>query len=236
MLELRDVHVHYGLSHVLQGVQMTVAAGEVVGLFGRNGVGKTTVVKTVAGWLEPSAGSVRFAGQALGGALSPDRICRLGIGLVPEDRRIFPSLSVDENLRLGFLQSPDRPRRVMQDCLNRVYRRFPRLADRRRQLGKTLSGGEQQMLAMARVLVGEPKLLLIDEPTEGLAPIIAEEIFALITELQREGIAILLVEQNVRRALDVCTRCYVMARGQIVFEGAATAAADRDALFSRLAV
>ena len=124
----------------------------------------------------------------------------------------------------------------MQDCLDRVYRRFPRLADRRRQLGKTLSGGEQQMLAMARVLVGEPKLLLIDEPTEGLAPIIAEEIFALITELQREGIAILLVEQNVRRALDVCTRCYVMARGQIVFEGAATAAADRDALFSRLAV
>ena len=236
LLELHDVHVHYGLSHVLQGVEMTVAAGEVVGLFGRNGVGKTTVIKTVAGWLTPSAGSVRFAGHVIGGGLPPDRICRLGIGLVPEDRRVFPSLTVDENLRLGFLQAPDRPRRVMLDRLKRVYARFPRLSDRRGQLGKTLSGGEQQMLAMARVLVGEPKLLLIDEPTEGLAPIIADEIFALITQLQQDGIAILLVEQKVHRALDVCARCYVMARGRIVFEGAATAAADRDAILSRLAV
>lgn len=228
--------MHYGLSHVLQGVGLTVAAGEVVGLFGRNGVGKTTLIKTVAGWLTPSAGTVRFAGRALGGDLSPDRICRLGIGLVPEDRRVFPGLTVEENLRLGFLQSPSCPRQAMLARLHRAYERFPRLAERRRQLGKTLSGGEQQMLAMARVLVGEPRLLLIDEPTEGLAPIVVEEIFALITELRAEGISILLVEQNVRRALDVCTRCYVMARGQIVFEGIAGTAADRDVVLSQLAV
>jgi branched-chain amino acid transport system ATP-binding protein len=235
LLELRDVQVHYGLSHVLQGVAFTVGEGEVVGLFGRNGVGKTTVIKTIAGWLKPSRGGVVFAGHALA-ALPPDRICRLGIGLVPEDRRVFPGLTVDENLRLGFLQSPRRGRSAMASRLAAVYERFPRLAERRRQPGKTLSGGEQQMLAIARVLVGEPRLLLIDEPTEGLAPIVVEEIFALIAALRAEGIAILLVEQHVRRALDVCTRCYVMARGQVVFEGTAGVAADRDALLARLAV
>jgi branched-chain amino acid transport system ATP-binding protein len=235
LLELRDVHVHYGLSHVLQGVGLCVRPGEVVGLFGRNGVGKSTVIKTIAGWLKPSRGSVSFAGAALG-ALSPDRICRLGVGLVPEDRRVFPGLTVDENLRLGFLQSPGRSRRALAARLDGVYARFPRLAERRRQQGRTLSGGEQQMLAIARVLLGEPRLLLIDEPTEGLAPIVVEEIFALIATLQAEGIAILLVEQHVRRALDVCSRCYVMARGQVVFEGVAAAAADRDALLARLAV
>ena len=235
MLELRDVHVHYGLSHVLQGVGLCVRPGEVVGLFGRNGVGKSTVIKTIAGWLKPSRGSVSFAGAALS-ALSPDRICRLGVGLVPEDRRVFPGLTVDENLRLGFLQSPGRSRPALAARLDGVYARFPRLAERRRQQGRTLSGGEQQMLAIARVLLGEPRLLLIDEPTEGLAPIVVEEIFALIATLQAEGIAILLVEQHVRRALDVCSRCYVMARGQVVFEGVAAAAADRDALLARLAV
>ena len=235
MLELRDVHVHYGLSHVLQGVTLTVGQGEVVGLFGRNGVGKTTVIKTIAGWLKPSAGVIRFAGDALG-ELAPDRICRLGIGLVPEDRRVFPGLSVDENLRLGFLQSPHRGKSVMAASLAGVYERFPRLAERRRQPGKTLSGGEQQMLAIARVLVGEPRLLLIDEPTEGLAPMVVEEIFTLIATLQAEGISVLLVEQHVHRALDVCTRCYAMARGQVVFEGMAADAADRHALLARLAV
>ena len=235
MLELRDVHVHYGLSHVLQGVTLTVGQGEVVGLFGRNGVGKTTVIKTIAGWLKPSAGVIRFAGDALG-ELAPDRICRLGIGLVPEDRRVFPGLSVDENLRLGVLQSPHRGKSVMAASLAGVYERFPRLAERRRQPGKTLSGGEQQMLAIARVLVGEPRLLLIDEPTEGLAPMVVEEIFTLIATLQAEGISVLLVEQHVHRALDVCTRCYAMARGQVVFEGMAADAADRHALLARLAV
>ncbi|MGH8802670.1 MAG: ABC transporter ATP-binding protein [Casimicrobiaceae bacterium] len=234
MLELTDVHVHYGLSHVLQGVAFSVGRGEVVGVFGRNGVGKTTVIKTVAGWLQPSSGTVRFAGERISG-LRPERICRLGIGLVPEDRRIFPGLTVDENLRLGLLQAPVRAKRASAARLDAVYGRFPGLAERRRQHGRTLSGGEQQMLAIARVLIGEPRLLLIDEPTEGLAPMVVEEIFALIEQLRDEGIAILLVEQHVRRALAVCARAYVMARGQVVFE-ASTAPAEREALLARLSV
>ena len=235
MLDVRDVHVHYGLSHVLHGVTLRVEPGEIVGLFGRNGVGKTTLIKTIAGWVAPSRGAIAFAGHALA-HLPPDRICRLGIGLVPEDRRVFPGLSVDENLRLGFLQAPHRAKPAMAARLAAVYARFPRLAERRKQVGSTLSGGEQQMLAIARVLVGEPKLLLIDEPTEGLAPKIVDEIFALITTLRAEGIAILLVEQHVHRALDVCSRSYVMARGQIVFEGDAAEAEARDTLLARLAV
>ena len=235
MLDVRDVHVHYGLSHVLHGVSLHVAQGEVVGLFGRNGVGKTTLIKTIAGWLTPSRGAIALNDHPLHG-LAPDRICRLGVGLVPEDRRVFPGLSVDENLRLGFLQAPHRTKAAKAARLAAIYERFPRLAERRRQAGRTLSGGEQQMLAIARVLVGEPRLLLIDEPTEGLAPMIVDEIFALITSLCAEGISILLVEQHVHRALDVCSRCYAMARGQVVFEGSAAVAAHRGALLAELAV
>jgi branched-chain amino acid transport system ATP-binding protein len=221
MLELAGVHAHYGLSHVLQGVDLTVRGGEIVGLFGRNGVGKTTLIKTVAGWLAPSAGN---------------RICRLGIGLVPEDRRIFPGLSVEENLKLGLLQTPGRTRSDKRQAVDEIYARVPRLAERRRQLGTTLSGGEQQMLAIARVLVGRPRLLLIDEPTEGLAPMIIDEIFALIRELQGRGIAILLVEQNVQRALDVCGPIVALERGRVVFRGAASSAADRDQLLRTVSV
>lgn len=235
MLEVRDLHVHYGLSHALHGVTLGVGDGEVVGLFGRNGVGKTTLIKAIAGWLKPSRGVIQFGGKSLGG-LQPDRICRLGIGLVPEDRRVFPGLTVEENLRLGFLQAPQRTKALMAARLASVYARFPRLAERRRHAGKSLSGGEQQMLAIARVLVGEPKLLLIDEPTEGLAPIVAEEIFALIASLRSEGISVLLVEQHLHRALDVCTRCYAMSRGQIVFEGGVAEPGERDALLAELAV
>ena len=235
MLDVHDVHVHYGLSHVLHGVTLRVGEGEVVGLFGRNGVGKTTLIKAIAGWLAPSHGTIAFAGTPLA-HLPPDRICRLGIGLVPEDRRVFPGLSVEENLQLGFLQAPRRSTSAMAARLAAVYARFPRLAERRRQAGKTLSGGEQQMLAIERVLVGEPRLLLIDEPTEGLAPIVVDEIFALIATLRSEGIAVLLVEQHVHRALDVCSRCYVMARGQVVFEGDARVAAEREALVAHVAV
>lgn len=235
MLRLTDVHTHYGLSHVLQGVSLSIDAGEVVGLFGRNGVGKTTLIKTVAGWVTPSNGSVEFGGQPIGG-LSPDAICRRGIGLVPEDRRIFPGLTVEENLELGAMQVPRRARAETLRRLDATYARFPRLGERRAQLGTTLSGGEQQMLAMARVLMGEPRLLLIDEPSEGLAPKIVDEVFALIDGMRKDGIPIVLVEQNVRRALNIVTRFYALERGQIVFEGCAAHHEDREALLRVLAI
>lgn len=235
MLELRNVHAHYGLSHVLQGVSLTVSAGEVVGLFGRNGVGKTTVIKTIAGWISPSKGEIQLDQKNLRD-VSPDAICRRGIGLVPEDRRIFPDLTVEENLRLGFMQCPDRARAKSRQQLDSIYSRFPRLAERRRQMGATLSGGEQQMLAIARVLAGQPKLLLIDEPTEGLAPMIVDELFELMANLAREGTPILLVEQNVRRALDLTSRFYVLERGQVVAEGKSTVPADRERLFKWITV
>lgn len=235
MLELINVHTHYGLSHVLQGVSIQVRAGEVVGLFGRNGVGKTTVMKTIAGWLTPSGGRVVFDGQEIGGVAS-DVICRRGIGLVPEDRRIFPGLTVEENLVLGFMQCPGRSGAESKRQLEDIYQRFPRLGERRLQMGTTLSGGEQQMLAMARVLVGKPRLLLIDEPTEGLAPKIVDEIFHIMDGLRREGIPIVLVEQNVRRAIDLSTRFYALERGQVLLEGDAANPAHRQALFDRIAV
>jgi branched-chain amino acid transport system ATP-binding protein len=235
MLEITDLHAHYGLSHVLQGIELRGGAGEVIGLFGRNGVGKTTVMKTVAGWVPATRGAIRFGGRDLVG-LTPDAICRLGIGFVPEDRRIFPGLTVEENLTLGFLQCPRRRRAESRRKLQEIYGRFPRLAERRRQTATTLSGGEQQMLAIARVLVGAPKMLLIDEPTEGLAPMIVEEIFATIMRLRSEGLLVLLVEQNVPRALEVATRFYAVERGRIVGEGNPSCAEDRERLMSTIAV
>jgi branched-chain amino acid transport system ATP-binding protein len=166
----------------------------------------------------------------------PDRICRRGIGLVPEDRRIFPGLTVEENLRLGQMQCPARSRAASSAKLDEIYQRFPRLAERRRQMGTTLSGGEQQMLAIARVLAGAPRMLLIDEPTEGLAPMIVEELFLLIGQLAREGIPIVLVEQNVRRAIRLTTRYYLIERGRVVAQGDSTNDAGRAALLSRISV
>lgn len=235
MLELSNLNAHYGLSHVLQGVQLTVKPGEVVGLFGRNGVGKTTVMKTVAGWLRPSAGNVRFDGKELAG-MAPDRIARLGIGFVPEDRRIFPGLTVEENLMLGMLQRPGRSRAREKEILEDTFRRFPRLQERRRQAGTTLSGGEQQMLAVARVLVGEPKLMLIDEPTEGLAPMIVDEIFNIIQDLRKSGMGVLLVEQNVHRAIEVSDRFYALERGQVTVEGSAGSSSDREKLMAAISL
>ena len=235
MLELEGVHTHYGLSHVLQGVSIKVGAGEVVGLFGRNGVGKTTVMKTIAGWVAPSRGCIAFDGDEIGKTAS-DAICRRGIGFVPEDRRIFPGLTVEENLVLGFMQSPGRSRAESRRKLDQIYTRFTRLGERRTQLGTTLSGGEQQMLAIARVLVGTPKLLLIDEPTEGLAPKIVDEIFELMDGLRRDGIPILLVEQNMQRAVGLTQRFYVLERGAVVLEGRGQDEQDRAALRRQLAV
>jgi len=235
MLELKGVHAHYGLSHVLQGIDLRVGQGEIIGLFGRNGVGKTTVIKTIAGWVAPSSGQVLFEGERLDG-IGADRICRRGIGLVPEDRRIFPGLTVEENLRLGQMQCPSRQRAESRRRLDEIYQRFSRLAERRRQMGTTLSGGEQQMLAIARVLAGAPRLLLIDEPTEGLAPIIVDELFELIAALAREGTPIVLVEQNVHRAIKLTTRHYLIERGQVTFEGDSSVPAEREALLARISV
>jgi branched-chain amino acid transport system ATP-binding protein len=234
-LQLRALHVHYGASHIVQGVDLTVADGEVIGIFGRNGVGKTTLLKTVAGWVAPSSGEILLGERRIDG-LSPDRICRAGVGFIPEDRRIFPGLSVEENLTLGFLQVPRRAAAANKVALDSVYARFPRLRERRRQLGTTLSGGEQQMLAIARVMVGEPKLLLVDEPSEGLAPMIAADIYAIIAEMKRAGHTILLVEQNLAKALEICERFVAIDRGRIVLTGDAASSEDRAKLMAAVAV
>jgi len=235
MLEIRGIHSHYGLSHVVQGIDLSVRAGEVIGIFGRNGVGKTTLLKTIAGWIHPSAGEVWIGEKRIDGQ-SPDRICHAGIGFVPEDRRIFPGLTVEENLVLGFMQTPKRSATANAEALARVYLRFPRLKERRRQLGTTLSGGEQQMLAIARVLVGEPIALLIDEPSEGLAPIIIAEIYAIIREMKQAGRAILLVEQNVNQAIETCNRFIAIERGQVVMTGDPASKSDREKLMSVISV
>jgi branched-chain amino acid transport system ATP-binding protein len=235
MLDIRNLHTHYALSHIIQGIDLTVAAGEVVGIFGRNGVGKTTLLKTIAGWVKPTEGDIMLAGERIEG-LAPDRIARRGAGFVPEDRRIFPGLSVEENLTLGYLQVPGRTSAADRAALAKVYARFPRLAERRQQLVTTLSGGEQQMLAMARVMIGTPKLLLIDEPSEGLAPMIVADLFGIIKEMKQSGCAILLVEQNVHQALTVCDRFAVIERGQIVLSGRADDAAACEKLLATIAV
>jgi branched-chain amino acid transport system ATP-binding protein len=234
-LELHNVHVRLGLSHVLQGVTLTIRPGETVGLFGRNGVGKTTIVKTIAGWHRPSEGAIVLNGEEIGG-LTSDLITRRGVGLVPEDRRIFPGLTVEENLRLGLMQVDASGRKAALARIDEVFKRFPRLGERRHQAGTTLSGGEQQMLAMARVLIGEPRLLLIDEPTEGLAPLIVAEIFTLLQDMKKRNIAILLIEQNIRKAITLCDRHYAIERGQVVLEGDSRNESEREKLIERVSV
>ncbi|MFN0262754.1 ABC transporter ATP-binding protein [Tepidamorphus sp. 3E244] len=233
ILNVENVHARYGLGDVLRGISLHVEAGEVVSLFGRNGVGKTTLLKTIAGWLKPHTGRIELAGETISG-LETDKICHAGVGLVPEDRRIFPGLSVDENMRLGFRQSPSASAAERRERLEKAYERFPRLWERRQQMGTTLSGGEQQMLAIARVLVGAPKLVLIDEPTEGLAPFIVDEIVSIIQAMSADGMSVLLVEQNVHRALEVTSRFYAIERGAVVFEGLPDSEADKTRLFETI--
>jgi branched-chain amino acid transport system ATP-binding protein len=199
-------------------VSVAVEAGKIVSVFGRNGAGKTTLLKTAMGWLAPSAGAITFEGRPIGG-LSPDRIFRRGIGFIPEDRRIFATLTVQENLELGLASAIGLARQERRRRLDGIFTLFPRLAERRRQAGRTLSGGEQQMLAIGRALVGAPKLLLVDEPSEGLAPLIVTEIFDALVRLRGDNVAILLVEQNVRRAAEISQSCYVMEKGRIVAQG-----------------
>lgn len=235
MLKIDALHVHYGLSHVIQGISLEARPGEVVGIFGRNGVGKTTLMKAVAGWVSPSEGAIVLDGQSFHG-LTPDRICRHGVGFVPEDRRIFPGLSVEENLKLGLMQRPDRSRASDLAAVQSIYDRFPRLAERRRQAGTTLSGGEQQMLAMARVMIGAPRLVLIDEPSEGLAPMIVSDIFAIISEMKAAGMIVLLVEQNLTNALAVADRFYAIERGAVVLAERADSYTAREELMKAIAV
>jgi branched-chain amino acid transport system ATP-binding protein len=213
MLELDDVHAYYGKSHVLHGVHFEVRPGEIVGLLGRNGVGRSTTVKTIMGLVD-GTGSIRWRGQQILGRPAFE-IAHAGIGYVPESRDIFPALTVHQNLLLGQKAG----RKGGRWCFDDMYRMFPRLLERRHIEAGVLSGGEQQMLTLCRTLMGDPDLIMIDEPTEGLAPKIVELIAGYLRELKRRGIAVLLVEQKLTIALEVSERCLVMGHGQIVFEG-----------------
>ncbi len=213
MLTLTEVHTYYGKSHILHGVSLEVQPGEVVGLLGRNGVGKSTTLKTIMGLVRPSEGHVRFEGREIAGT-APHRLAHLGIAWVPEDRRIFRLLSVMENLRTG-LDRPGMTEARRRELLDKVYAHFPVLAERQTQAGGTLSGGEQQMLAIARAMMLEPKIILLDEPTEGLMPRMVGQIREIITLLHQDGVAILLVEQNVPLTLDVSDRVYIMEKGLV---------------------
>ena len=210
MLEVDSIHTYYGESHVLHGVSLRVAPGEAVALLGRNGAGKTTAIRSIVGFTPPRAGRVLFEGQAIE-RWPAYRIARRGLALVPQGRRIFAPLSVRENLLLGA--------RSEGWTLERVFELFPRLRERQAQLGGTLSGGEQQMLAIARALLTNGRLLLLDEPSEGLAPLIVREIGTILTALKAERLSLLLVEQNYHLALRVADRVYVMNKGQIVYQG-----------------
>jgi branched-chain amino acid transport system ATP-binding protein len=223
MLTVESVHAYYGLSHVLQDVSLTVGAGEAVALLGRNGAGKTTTLKTIMGVVTPRGGRIAFNGTDITG-LPPYRIVQMGLGYVPEERRIFPGLTVYENLKMARL-TVDGGRR-MDDYLDRVLALFPPLKARLQNRGKNLSGGEQQMLTIARSLGTEPKLLLIDEPTEGLMPAMVETIGETIVEIQRQGLAVLLVEQNTRLALAATQRVYLIEKGAIKHEGRSAALRD----------
>ena len=213
MLEVRDLHAYYGKSHILQGVNITVGAGEVVSLLGRNGVGRSTTVKAIMGEVPPH-GEVLFKGKNIAG-LPSYKIARLGLGYVPENRDIFPTLTVRQNLALGMKDPKREGRWKMSDMLDM----FPNLARRADNEAGVLSGGEKQMLTMCRTLMGDPELIMIDEPTEGLAPLIVKQIGELIAMIASRGLAILLVEQKLSIALDISQRVYVMGHGKVVFEG-----------------
>jgi branched-chain amino acid transport system ATP-binding protein len=213
LVRVEEVHTYYGKSHILHGVSLTVGPGEVVGLLGRNGVGKSTTLKTIMGLVRPSRGVVQLNGIRITG-LPPHKVARLGIGYVPEDRRIFRLLTVMENLRTG-LDRNGVTEEKRTTLLEKVFAYFPVLAERRSQAGGTLSGGEQQMLAIARAMMLEPKIILLDEPTEGLMPRMVSQIEQIIVALKNEGVAILLVEQNVPLTLATSRRVYIMEKGVV---------------------
>jgi branched-chain amino acid transport system ATP-binding protein len=228
LVAVEDLHTYYGKSHILQGVSLYVGKGEVVGLLGRNGVGKSTTLKTIMGLVHPHRGKVLFAGKPVT-SLPAHKLARLGIGYVPEDRRIFRLLTVMENLRTGLDRHGVSEARK-QELLDKALAYFPILAERRNQAGGTLSGGEQQMLAIARAMMLEPKIILLDEPTEGLMPRMVSQIREIIDALHREGVAILLVEQNVPLTLETSERIYIMEKGVIRHHAAASELMLNDAV------
>jgi branched-chain amino acid transport system ATP-binding protein len=212
LLEVDAIDTYYGDAHTLFGVSLRVEQHEVVALLGRNGAGKTTALKTIMGVIAPRRGAIRFAGEPIQG-LPPYKIARRGVQLVPDERRIIGGLTVEENLVLAGLTAAERW------SLERIYAMFPRLEERRRQRGRELSGGEQQMLAIARALVREPRLILLDEPFEGLAPLIVQDLLGVCRTLAEEGRTIVIVEQNVHAALALAQRCYILNNGHLVYEG-----------------
>jgi branched-chain amino acid transport system ATP-binding protein len=228
-LSLTNVHTFYGDSHILHGVNFSLQPGGVMALLGRNGAGKTTCISTIIGFLRPRDGEIRLFGEAIEG-LSPERISHLGIGLVPQGRRIFPSLTVRENLVVAQQRehTTNKPWNV-----DRIYNMFPRLRERHAQIAGTLSGGELQMLAIGRALMGNPRVLLLDEPSEGLAPLIVAEVGRTIRRLKEEGQSIVLVEQNLQLALDVADRAVILNTGRCVFAGTASDILNNEELIAQ---
>ena len=223
MLKIDDIHVYYGAIHAIKGVSFEVKEGEIVALIGANGAGKSTILKTVSGLMHPRSGKIEFMGQDIS-HVDSYKLLRHGLAHVPEGRRIFLQMSVQENLEMGaFIR-----KEVNKDDLDKVFEYFPRLKERRKQVAGTLSGGEQQMLAMSRALMSHPKLMMLDEPSMGLAPILVDQIFDIIKQLHKDGTTILLVEQNASKALQIADRAYVLETGNVTLSGTGIELAQSD--------
>ena len=218
MLKVENINVYYGAIHALKGISVEVKEGEIVTLIGANGAGKSTILRTISGLLRTKTGNVLFEGKSVA-AMAPEEIVKKGISQVPEGRRIFANMSVEENLELGAYIRSDKP--GIRKDIDKVFERFPRLGERRKQIAGTLSGGEQQMLAIGRGLMSQPRLLLLDEPSMGLAPLLVKEIFSIIKEINASGTTILLVEQNANMALSIAHQAYVLETGRITLSGSA---------------
>ena len=224
LLQVQDVNVYYGSIHAVKNISLQVNEGEIVTLIGANGAGKSTTLNTIAGLLKPKTGSVTFDGHVISG-MPANKIVPLGMALCPEGRRIFQHMTVRENLEMGGYS---RPRNEIEDSIEEVFQRFPRLKERRKQVAGTLSGGEQQMLAMSRALMSHPKLIMLDEPSMGLAPILVDQIFSIIKQMHEAGTTILLVEQNASKALKIADRAYVLETGSITLQGTGSELASSD--------
>ncbi len=227
MLEVNNLHVHYGVIEAIKGITFEVNKGEVIALIGANGAGKTTILHTVSGLISPSAGSVIFEGKDIT-KVPGHKIVSMGMAHVPEGRRVFQELTVLQNLKMGAYTRKDK--KEIEETLEMVYNRFPRLAERKNQLAGTLSGGEQQMLAMGRALMSHPSIILMDEPSMGLSPIFVNEIFSIIQDVSKAGTTVLLVEQNAKKALSIADRAYVLETGKIVLSGDAKELMNNDAI------